>query len=305
MRRLFASALLALALTPGAAPATAQDRVTLGRGTLFSNDALGDGRDRWRTGSYSVSIPRGPSWSGSRPARPGEILEWRLRAEVIAPARLGAPAANDRRYAGLATLGLHTHFARGPVEYSAGVDAVFVGPMTQLGGFQSAVHDSLGLASPAAALRGQLGNAVHPTLVLEAGLPFQAGAVRMRPFVEAQAGIETFGRAGIDVTIGAFGFGELSVRESATGHLYRATKTAPPTGPSFVLGGDVAYVTGSALLPGGGGAVLRPVRTRLRAGMHWQGERAEVFYGITRLGREFESQAVEQTVGSVHLRLRF
>jgi hypothetical protein len=301
MRRLLAAALIALAMTPAAA----QERVTLGRGTLFNNDALGDGRDRWRTGSYVVSIPRGPSWSGNRPARPGEILEWRLRAEIVAPARLAAPAVNDRRYAGMVTLGLHTHFARGPVEYSAGVDAVFLGPMTQLGAFQSGVHDVLGLPSPANALRNQLGDAVHPTLVLEAGLPLQAGALGLRPFVEAQAGIETFGRAGLDVTLGAFGFGELVVRDSVTGQRYRATKSAPPTGPSLVIGGDVAYVTGSALLPGGGGAVLRPVRTRLRLGMHWQGERAELFYGITRLGREFESQAVEQTVGSVHLRLRF
>jgi hypothetical protein len=302
MRRLLAAALMALALAPAA---FSQERVTLGRGTLFTNDALADGRDRWRTGSYAISIPRGPSWSGSRPARPGEILEWRLRAEVIAPARLTAPAANDRRYAGMTTLGLHTHFARGPVELSAGVDMVVLGPVTQLGAFQSGVHDILGLPSPANALRGQLGNALHPTLLVEVGLPVQAGPARVRPFVEAQAGIETFGRAGVDVTIGAFGFGELSVRDSTTGHLYRATKSAPPTGPSFVMGGDIAYVTGSALLPGGGGAVLRPVRTRLRAGFHWQGERAEVFYGITRLGREFESQAVEQTVGSVHLRLRF
>ena len=305
MRRLAAAALIALAMTPATTPAAAQDRVTLGRGTLFTNDALGDGRDRWRTGSYVVSIPRGPAWSGSRPARPGEILEWRLRAEVIAPARLTAPAANDRRYAGLATIGLHTHFASGPAEVSAGVDAVFVGPMTQVGAFQSGVHDLLGLPSPANALSNQIGNALYPTLLVEAGLPVQAGPARLRPFVEAQAGIETFARAGVDVTIGAFGFGELTVRDATTGHLYRATKTAVPTGPSFVLGADVAYVAGSALLPAGGGAVLRPVRTRLRAGMHWQGERAEVFYGITRLGREFESQAVEQTVGSVHLRLRF
>ena len=45
--------------------AAAQDRVTLGWGRLLTNDLLGDGRDRWRTGSYTLSRVRGPAWGGS------------------------------------------------------------------------------------------------------------------------------------------------------------------------------------------------------------------------------------------------
>ena len=45
-----------------AVPAVAQERVTLGWGRLLTNDAIGDGKDRWRTGSYVLSRVRGPSW---------------------------------------------------------------------------------------------------------------------------------------------------------------------------------------------------------------------------------------------------
>lgn len=299
--RLAAGALAALI---AATPAPAQDRVTLGRGTLLTNDLLGDGRDRWRTGSYSFSLTRGTEWTGRLPDRPLALTEWRLRGEIVAPARLTAPSPADRRYAGIATVGLHTHFARAGWDVAAGAELALVGPMTGLGLLQQGIHDAFGLPSPAAARAQQLPNAVHPGALIEVSRPIDRGGVMMRPFVEAQVGVETFARAGIDVTIGGFGRSDLTVRDSVTGHRYRATRTEAPTGLSFVFGGDIAHVAGSALLPGGG-VQAEPLRTRLRAGFHWQGERTDFFYGISRLGREFQGQAVEQTVGAVHLRIRF
>ena len=74
-----------------ASPIAAEQRVTLGWGRLFTNDALGDGRDRWRTGSYTVSRIKGISWSGELPTTPGEIVEFRFRADTIAPASLTDP----------------------------------------------------------------------------------------------------------------------------------------------------------------------------------------------------------------------
>ena len=58
-------------------PAMAEERVTLGWGRIFTNDQIGDGKDRWRTGSYTVSRVRGPSWQGHAGHGFGDILELR------------------------------------------------------------------------------------------------------------------------------------------------------------------------------------------------------------------------------------
>ncbi len=283
-----------------------RDAVTLGRGSIFTNDALADGRDRWRSGSYAVSILRGPEGLTSLPDRPFVLREIRLRSEIIAPARLTAPSPNDRRYAGVLALGLHTHFARGASEYSLGFDAVGVGPMTLVGDIQRVAHEFVGLPNPAAALANQIGNALYPTISGEAGRPYALGGLgNVRPFVEAQVGVETYARIGFDVTFGGFGTGGITLRDAVTGHRYRGAQFGPPTGLSFVFGGDVAYVTGSAYLPAGGAVTLTPVRSRLRAGVQWQGDRTDVFYGITRLSQEFDQQPIAQTVGSINVRIRF
>ncbi len=80
MKAAFLAVALAGVLTTGTAPVQAQERVTLGFARLFNNDALGDTRDRWRSGGYSVSRFRGERWGGSLPTEFGAILEQRLRA---------------------------------------------------------------------------------------------------------------------------------------------------------------------------------------------------------------------------------
>ena len=65
--------LLALAGLCMGDAALAQDRTILGYGRLFNNDLIGDGHDRWRTGSYHFSVVTGPE-GAIRSAAPGEIL---------------------------------------------------------------------------------------------------------------------------------------------------------------------------------------------------------------------------------------
>lgn len=283
-------------------PAAAQDRETLGYGRLFTNDGLGDTRDRWRTGAYTVSLLRGSDWRGQVPARFGDILEYRLRAEIVAPANLARPAAGDRRYAGMLSIGAHTHFALGGFETRLGLDLVGTGKATGLGQFQTWVHGILDLPEPD--LSNQIPNGIHPTLSAEIGRSFGIGAAQVRPFVEAQAGIETFLRAGADVTFGQFGTGALLLRDTTSGQRYAGIRGEPATGFSVSLGGDVARVFDSVLLPSGGPAPT-DTRDRLRIGLHWQGEKSEIFYGLTRLGREFEGQGAAQVVGSIRGRIRF
>lgn len=246
------------------APAAAQERVTLGWGRLLTNDAIGDGEDRWRTGSLVLSWVRGPEWTGALPSRPGEILEFRLRAETIAPADLITPAALDRRYVGALTLGVHTHFETRGIETSLGLDAVIVGPQNGISDLHGDLHDLLGLATPTV-FGAQIGNDVLPTVTAEFGRTLDLGpAARLRPFVEMQAGAETLLRLGGDLSFGSFGADALMIRDSTTGQRYRGTGISGADGFSVTVGADIAEVYDSEFfLPTD---AITPSDTRARPG---------------------------------------
>lgn len=287
--------------------AEAQDRMRLGYGRLVTNDFIGDGKDRWRTGGIQSSRVWGPAWTGAAPARFGELIELRLGAEIVAPDDLAQLSPTDRAYAGALSVGLHTHFQRGQTEFAVGGDLVFVGPQTGLDDFQDALHDLLNVTRPSDAVRaGQIGNAITPTAVVEVGQSFALGErAAIRPFFEGRVGNETLARVGVDLTIGQLGRGELLVRDAVTGQRYRAVE-ADWSGYSLVVGGDVAAVSDSQFLPEGGAARLRDTRERLRAGVTWRSETGiSAFYGVTYLGKEFEGQSEGQVVGSVRLRVPF
>ncbi len=96
------------------------------------------------------------------------------------------------------------------------------------------------------------------------------------------------------------------LRDGTTGQRYRGVRGDVVPGFSLSLGGDIARVFDSALLPEGGAAVLEPTRSRLRAGVSWQGAGgASVFYGLTWLSKEFSTQPEAQVLGSLSLNLRF
>ena len=287
--------------------AIAQERSYLGNARLFSNDTLGDGQDRWRTGSLASSYVWGPDWTGELPSRFGQLLELRISGQVISPEALVTPNPLDRPYAGALSAGIHAHFATQQADISAGVDFVVTGRVTQLDELQSVIHDVLNVAEPSSAVTStQIGNGLHPTLVLEAGRDLAVSEnVNFRPFVEGRAGIETLARIGADLTFGQLGQGEFSARDNVTGHRYRIIRQ-PWTGFSFVLGADVAHVSDSEFLPSSSGVTLEQSQTRLRAGVNWQNQRgASVFYGITRLSEEFEGQPESQLLGSVQFNLKF
>ena len=167
------------------------------------------------------------------------------------------------------------------------------------------LEDVLGLQKPSV-FGNQIGNGIHPTLVAETGRSLTLpGSTVLRPFVEAQVGAEDFVRVGGDLMLGGFGDGALMLRDPVTGQRYQGIPGTRTTGFSYTIGGDVARVFDSIYLPDGGAAVLSDNRSRVRAGVNWQGESSQVFYGVTYLGPEFEAQTQGQFVGSVNLRLRF
>ncbi|MCD1626125.1 MAG: lipid A-modifier LpxR family protein [Paracoccaceae bacterium] len=295
---------MALVILPQDVSAQARERIGYGR--LISNDYLADGRDRWRTGSIASSRVWGRGWSGMLPDMPGDLLELRFGAEIIAPRDLVTPAAGDRPYAGILSAGLHTHFERLGSEFAVGANLVVVGPQTRLDDLQGGFHDLVGVDKASPATRAaQVGNGVYPTFVGEVGRNFDlSDTTQLRPFLEVRAGVETLARAGVDVTIGGVGRGGLMVRDSVSGQRYRAI-AGDFQGTGFVLGGDIASVADSNLLPSSSGVEVRDARSRLRAGVHWQGEQTALFYGLTWLGKEFEGQSEGQLIGSVRLDFSF
>ncbi|MBI1417774.1 MAG: DUF2219 family protein [Limimaricola sp.] len=302
------AALLALAFlyTPVArADGWFGGRTTLGYGRLFDNDQLGDGMDRWRSGAYAVSVIRGKSWDGALPTTPGELLEYRFRAEIIAPRYLNGPGSDDRPYVGALSFGVHTHFQAAGQEVALGADVVAIGPQTGLGDFQTALHKALSMPTPRV-LDTQLGNQVQLGATLEVGHNFRLNdRLTVRPFFEAQAGVENLFRLGTDVIIGAVGQTDMLVRDVPTGQFYRAVE-GQPNGFGYVLGADFASVGRSIYYPADRGITPESTRYRVRAGLHWQiAEKVSFFYGATYLSPEFVGQPEGQVVGSLKLNFNF
>jgi hypothetical protein len=294
---LIAAAWLAgLLAVPDAAPA----RDFLGYGRHVSNDLLGDGRDRWHSGSISSSRVWGDPWAGALPQGFGSLLELRIAGEIMAPENLRRPARDDRPYATSLSFGLHSHFDWQGMETTLGTDLVLTGPMTGLPWLQDKVHDWLGASTTSARTKaGAVPDGVHPTLAFENGRSYGLGVATLRPFVAGRWGDETLLRAGADITIGSVGMAELLVRDRVTGQRYRVV-TAPHPGVAFVVGADYAYVQDSIYL-----RRPRDTRARVRTGVHFQTRRVGGFYGLTWMGPEFEGQKEGQVIGSIRLKVDF
>jgi hypothetical protein len=282
-------------------------RIFLGTGRLFTNDQFGDGNDRWRTGAFQFSLLRGREGLTRLPQRFGELVEFRFGAMILAPSNLTNPDPADRRYAGVLSFGLHSHFMAGGTEFSLGAGLAVTGPQTGLDRFHSQIHRALGMVPPSpATLAAQIPNGFHPTALGEAGQRFALGdKVAFRPFIEAQAGVTTFVRVGGDLLIGSAYSKGVWVRDAGTGQLYQSLGGAGRSGMAFTLGADIARVFSSVYLPSSGGYQFTPARVRARAGISWQGEKVGLFYGVTWLGRKFEAQPKGQILGSLQIRIEF
>ncbi|WP_165351881.1 lipid A-modifier LpxR family protein [Salipiger sp. IMCC34102] len=278
-----------------------QPREVIGSGRLFNNDLLGDGHDRWRTGSFVYSQLRAPlPYDGTLPGF-GDIIEYRLRSEIITPER----ATRGRPYVGLLSAGAHNHFSLGQAHARVGADVVFVGPQTGLDEFQKDYHDLFDLQPPVTT--PQLDDATFLDLSAEVRQDFVLGPrTRVQPFAEARVGTEDLARVGADLVFGQVLQDDLSMRDVVTGQLYPAVREKTTTGVGLVFGVDVAAVSDSAFLPSSFGYEPTDVRRRARAGVTVQPNPfLSVFYGATYLSPEFESQPEGQVSGSLRIKFNF
>ena len=290
-----------------ASSGVAQERETLGYGRIFTNDFFGDNEDRWRSGSYAFSIVRGPEWEGRAPSTPGAILEYRLRSEIIAPSTLNGAGSDDRAYVGAVSAGVHTHYESFGADVSLGVDIVAVGPQTGVADLQDWFHDIVSAPNISnSVLADQVDNGFYPTALAEVSYPVSIGEnATLRPFVEAQYGVENFVRVGADILIGETLQNDLWLRDSPSGQLYTGVETGG-AGAGFVLGADYAVIDDSAYFPASFGTVAEDERFRARAGVHWRfGNDFSYFYGVTYLSEEYVGQTEGQFVGSLKLNFNF
>lgn len=302
--RHFVTGALASTLLMIASPTFAES-ATLGVGHFFVNDFLGDGHDRWRTGSFAVSLMFGRPDASDLPDTPGALTELRLRTEIIAPRHLNDAGPFDRPYVGELTFGAHTQFQQNGLEYSLGLDIVAVGKATGVSSFQRWFHENL-LGMHFSGLAPELPNAIYPTVSAEVAktIPLSP-AVAMRAFGEVQAGVETFVRVGADLSIGDFCSSEVRVRDTVTGFRYKALPCDTRGRLFAVVGADVTSVLDSNLLPASPGLTPTPVRRRLRVGFQFEGQTTDVFYGVTWLSKEFEQQKSGQIVGALNINFKF
>lgn len=274
--------------------------------SVFTNDLLGDGEDRWRTFSYDVSATFGAGDLRVLPTRAWERFQLKLRTEVIAPESLSAPAAGDRQLAGIIGLGAFTHFQANDYEVFYGGELVFVGESTGVSQALDDIHSNLDFNIPSAAvLANQIPNAIYPTIHAGVSRSIRRENRMIRPFAEAQAGAETFLRVGADVLFGGAMINDFLLRDSVSGQLISHAKADGSSGFGFLLGADAAYVVDSNYLANSGASKFSEFRPRARAGMVYQAKRFDAFYGATWLGKEFEGQRDDQIVGSLSFRVSF
>lgn len=288
-----------------AGPATALDRNFMGMGFLLNNDYLGDGHDRWRTGSINLSFAwkHEPTiWGNFTSTK--EFVELRLRAEAITPSSLASPQEDDRLYAGVTSVGIHKHIDFNSSKLSLGIDLVAVGSSTGISRVQREIHDFL--SKDDFGVTEEVKNGIHPTALAEFSRGFEFGDLaNVQPFIEIQSGIESFARLGVDVEFFNLKNRCPKVRDSTTGHEYFLGNCRGGVGSSVVLSGDVARVFKSRLLPSNQEFKVSNPRVRLRAGFGKYGKDGSFFYGLTWLSREFSSQSQAQVIGSVSINIYF
>ncbi len=284
-----------------AGPAAGGEREVLGFGYAIANDSIGQLRDRWQSSYVSGAVFFGPAGADPLALPPGRLLELRLSHRLVTPERLDAPAPDDRPFGAALAVEILTHGRLGGVETRLGAGLAVTGPQTRSFQVQRWLHEQLGYPLPRTEGR-EIADAVHPVLSAEVGRSFGT-APQVRPFVEAEAGLETLLRAGVDLTWGQLGTGRLRLRDPVTGQRVPALWGPPEAGLSVTLGADAAAVADSAFLPDPGPAP--EPRMRLRAGLAWQGAGWSVFYGATWLSPEFAGQREGQVVGVVQIGRRF
>lgn len=271
----------------------------LGHASVFNNDYFGDGNDRWRTGSSSHAHFFGEPWDGS--LKEAGIYEFRLRGEVVAPTDASKPpTVGERPFVGMIAIGGAKLFRSHSFDMRLGAELAIIGPQTGVSDFVADAHEFLGFKHPRAA-DGELPNDLAPTASFEISRTFHRTVERpfeLRPFAEAQIGVETYGRIGFDAFFARGVTGDLLSRDVVSGQMMTVITRQDAGSLTPMIGADIAYVWDSAYLPRSSGLTHKRYRMRLRSGLRRVGAAQDLFFGMSWLSPEYEGQAGGQVLGS-------
>lgn len=287
---------LAIGLSPGRVEAKRQEpglRLA-GQLTHFYNDAFVlQGRDRWRTGGVATSL----FLDG-----PERTYEVRSRLEIITPWNSRDQRRTDRPATGVYSLGLLVHEEAGATKLTYGL--FLVRTSSELLGLQEAIHEVAGQEgywhserqAPTVDDRSYLSASAE----LSREFPV-TGSIVARPYVSAELGFDTHVRAGVEAVIGASGFPRLASRDVVSGfampaNLRRGERPGSALDFQLYLGADMS-VGHTKYLFEGSGAEPTHVRNRIRVGGQVTYRKLKLFYGVTRLSKEFVGQKEAQVEG--------
>jgi hypothetical protein len=275
------------------------------RSSFFTNDYIGDGHDRWRSGSFTTFF----GFEGDRTG--GWAHDFRLRTEIISPwGSDEQPNNSDRPYAGMIGLGAFVNERIGLTEINIGGEVVMMGDQTGLQSFQDGFHELFGFDGYTSdgASHVKIEDSFGAMMSAEAATSYFVGSEgALRPYLSAQFGYETFLRAGVDFIWGNYSFAEQFVRDPVSGFIQPSSsgRASAMEGFSFIAGVDYTAMTDSDLFPEHSDVDLKPGRFRGRLGVQGKIGAASVFYGVTHLTEEFESQVEGQTVGTLSVEFPF
>jgi hypothetical protein len=301
MNKLFSASILTV-MALSATTANAEKT----RSSFFTNDYIGDGHDRWRSGGYTLSY----GFEGDKIGTPFNI---QLRSEIISAWGSSKQADDDDRlYVGAIGIGAFVTKRYGFTDINFGGEILAIGDQTGVAKFQGAFHDLIGISggyNPGEQPHSHLADAFTGTLSAEAAMNYYIGSnTLVRPFVAGQYGYETFLRAGADVVIGNMSNADRWLRDPVSGFIQPSSsqKSNYMGDYSLVAGFDVTTISESTFFPDHGDVELEPMRIRSRLGLQKGiGNKISIFYGATHLTKEFSTQYEGQTVGTISIEYLF
>ncbi len=275
------------------------------KSSFFTNDFLGDGRDRWRSASYTIFL----GFEGEKAG--GIAHEIRARGEIISPwGAKNQPTNDDRPYVGMLGFGVFANDRFKHLEYNIGAEILFTGDQTGAADFQQNFHEATGIPGylPEDMPHDHVDDDVTGMVSVEIARSYSlTDEVSFRPFFGAQAGYETFGRIGFDFITGGYGGAARYVRDPISGFIQPSSpdRALRMGDLSLLVGADYTYVSGSDFFPNWSVAELENARIRVRTGLQARIANASAFFGITYLSKEFTSQVESQTIGVLSFEFPF
>jgi hypothetical protein len=268
----------------------------------FTNDAIGDGRDRWQSASYQRSY-----LYNLDDIKAIQQVEWRARAQIVSP-WTSSKQPVDRPYSSVLAFG---GFARGHVaglENHLGGEIIMQGDQTGLPAFQSAAHDALGLdksydpdnpwdthVPDRFTVRGEAG--------LATSLRPSPGLL-LRPYGLVAVGADQSATVGADVVIGPMAQADSWTRDVVSGQLLTHQNTEK-RGVSLVAGADISRVYASMHIPEDSKVEPEEIQARVRLGGQFNLGAVDIFFGQTWLSEGFVGQSETQRVGNLSVSLNF